>query len=447
MTARPSTSPPCLPALPLIGNLLELRQNCLKLLERISARYGDIGAFHFGPMPVPVLNSPELVHNLLVEHEKQVEKTSTVRRLATPVLGHSLFLLEGGEHRERRRLLAPLFQPRQVLNYGEIINKAILFMLERWRSAHTIDLATEMQQTTLQIISEILFGADVAGEERELGEALHLTFRHYAAAVTNPLHFPQNWPTPANRRAQQALARIHSTLDRLLANRLQNPGAHNDFLSLALQARSNEDQLTDADIRAEALALFVAGHETTANALTWSIYLLARNPDIVARLQSAGQQVLGQRLPTVTDLSALPLASQVFQEALRLYPPLYAFTRRAKTSLQPGGYTIPRGSSIVVSPYTLHRRAAIFADPEHFNPDRFAPENAQAIPPHAFIPFGAGPRICLGMHLALLEGHLILASLIQRCSFTLADNTPVEPEPLLTLRPKWPIQMNVMIRE
>jgi cytochrome P450 len=304
-----------------------------------------------------------------------------------------------------------------------------------------------MQHITLQIISEILFGADVAGEERELGEALHLTFRHYAAAVTNPLHFPQNWPTPANRRAQQALARVHTTLDRLLANRLQPPDAHNDFLSLALQARSKSDQLTDAEIRTEALALFVAGHETTANALTWSITLLARHPDIAARLQSEGRQVLGQQLPTVTDLPRLPFALQVFQEALRLYPPVYAFTRRATISLQLGGYTIPRGSSIVVCPYTLHRRAQFFPHPEFFDPARFAPENAHTILPHTFIPFGAGPRICLGMHLALLEGQLILASLAQHCSFTLAENTPVVPEPLLTLRPEGTVRMKVVMHE
>jgi cytochrome P450 len=199
-------------------------------------------------------------------------------------------------------------------------------------------------------------------------------------------------------------------------------------------------------VRDEALSLFIAGHETTANALTWCWYLLSLHPEVYVHVRAEGDRVLAGRMPTIADLPKLPYTLQVFKETLRLYPPVYAFTRRAISSVQLGTYRIPKGASVVISPYTLHRRSSFFANPEHFDPERFTPEREQKLPRYAYIPFGAGSHVCLGAHFVLLEGHLILAALAQRLAFEFAGAGLIEPEPLLTLRPKGAVLMRVRRR-
>lgn len=439
---------PCLPRLPLVGNVFALRNERLDLLQRISDQFGDIGAFHFGPRMVPVLNSPELIRQALVERESLFEKTTTVRALGTPVLGNGVFLSEGEEHRRQRKLLAPHFQHHRVLDYADTMITCASRIQEKWHEGETINLADEMQRLTLWIISDVLFGADVSGEESELGDILTALFQHFADAVTNPLRLPQSWPTPRNRRAQQALARLNATIYRMIDERRQSNEDRPDFLSTLLQARDDEhaSALSDRQIRDEALSLFVAGHETTAIALTWCWYVLSQHPEIYAKMQAEGDRVLAGRLPTIGDLPNLPYTLQVFKETLRLYPPVYAFTRRAMSDVQLGAYRIPEGASVVISPYTLHRRAQFFPQPERFDPERFAPQQERVIPRYAYLPFGAGSHICLGMHFALLEGHLLLATLAQRLRFEFVGAGPIEAEPLLTLRPKQVVLMKVRKR-
>jgi cytochrome P450 len=266
--------------------------------------------------------------------------------------------------------------------------------------------------------------------------------------VTNPLRLPQSWPTPQNRRARQALTRVNTTLSRIIEERRQSSEVGNDFLSMLLHTQFEEgtSSLSDWRMRSEALSLFIAGHETTANALTWCWYLLSQHPEIYARMRAEGDQVLAGRLPTIADLPNLPYTLQVFKETLRLYPPVYAFTRRAISSVQLRTYHIPQGTSVVISPYTLHRRASFFPHPEQFDPERFTAGQEQKLPRYAYIPFGAGAHICLGMHFAQLEGQLILATLAQRLTFEFADTRQIMPEPLLTLRPKGEVFMRVRRR-
>lgn len=439
---------PSLPGLPLFGNVFALRDERLKLLQRISQQFGDIGAFHFGPRIVPMLNSPDFIRQVLVEKGSLFEKTATVRALGTPVLGNGIFLSEGEEHQRQRKILAPLFHHRRVLDYADIITACTSSLLEEWKDGATLNLADEMMRLTQWIISKILFDADVTGEERELGEALTLTFQYFSAAVTNPLRLPLSWPTLQNRRVQRALARINATIYRMIEERRHSAEEHGDLLSALLRARDEEQgtSLSNRQVRNEALSLFVAGHETTANALTWCWYLLSQHPDISAKMQAEGNRVLAGRLPTVADLPNLPYTLQVLKETLRLYPPVYAFTRRAKSSVQVGSYRIPKGASVVISPYTLQRRPQFYPEPERFDPERFAPEQEQKLPRYAYLPFGAGAHICLGMHFAQLEGHLLLATMAQHLTFEFVGSRPVEPEPLLTLRPKGEVLMRIRRR-
>jgi cytochrome P450 len=319
---------------------------------------------------------------------------------------------------------------------------------DRWAEGEAINLADEMIRLTLWIVGKVLFGADVLGEASELGEALTYTFRHFVDEMTNPVHLPQSWPTPQNRRAREAVARVDATIYRIIEERRRTGEESSDLLSVLLHAQGEDGSvsMSDRQVRDEAITLFIAGHETTATALAWSWYLLSKHPDVYARMRAEGDRVLGGRLPTIADLPNLPYTLQIFKEALRLYPPSYAFTRRAISPVQLGAYHIPRGATIVISPYTLHRRPILFPDPERFDPERFTPQQEQSIPHYAYIPFSTGSRICLGMHFALLEGHLILAALAQHVVFEFAGTRSIEPEPLLTLRPKGGVPMVVRRR-
>lgn len=437
---------PSLPHLPLLGNLLALRNRRLDLLLQLSAQFGDIGAFHFGPRLVPLLNAPELIRQALVEQSASFEKTATVRKLGTPVLGNSVFLSEGEVHRRQRKLLAPLFAQRHVRQYGEIMTMCALRLQESWQDGTTILLADEMTRLTLWIISKVLFDADILGEGRALGELLTFTFRHFADAVINPLRLPQSWPTPQNRRAQQAIKQVNSTIYRMIDERRNNGEARSDLLSTLLQAQDEGATLSKQQARNEILSLFVAGHETTATALTWCLYLLSQHPQVYEQLQAECDHVLAGRPPSVEDLPELPYTLQVFKETLRLYPPVYAFTRGTTEPVQCGKYFLPKGTSVVISPYTLHRRSILFPDPERFDPTRFDPQNEPQHARYSYIPFGAGPHMCPGMHFAFLEAHLLLATLTQRVRFEFAGKGPVKPEPLLTLRPEGKVPLRVYRR-
>ncbi len=436
---------PCLPAFPLLGNVLALREKRLELLLNISNTFGDIGAFHFGPRLVPLVNSPELVRQVLVDQGATFEKTATVRALGTPVLGNGIFLSEGEEHHRQRKFLAPHFQHSRVTHYADIMTSATLRLQETWEDGAIINLADEMMRLTLWIISKVLFDADVFGEEHELGEVLTYTFHHFASAITNPLRLPQCWPTPQNRRAKHAIDKVNTTIYHMIEERRRNNEDRGDFLSNLLHAQDKENatSLSNQQARNELLSLFVAGHETTATALTWCWYMLSQHPMIYERMRAEGDSVLAGRLPTVADLPNLPYTLQVFKETLRLYPPVYAFTRGAIAPAQLGDYSIPKGTSVVISPYTLHRRAKFFPNPEQFDPERFNAQQEQNIVRSAYIPFGAGVHMCLGMHFALLEGHLLLATLAQRSTFEFVGAAPIEPEPLLTLRPKGKMLMRI----
>jgi cytochrome P450 len=427
---------PSLPAWPLLGNLFALRSHRLELLLRISEKFGDLGAFHFGPRLVPVLNSPALISLALVSQSAAFEKTPTVRRLGQPILGEGVFLSEGELHAQQRRLLAPHFQHRRVLSSSDMITEYAYRLQASWTDGVQVNLLAEMTRLTLWIISRFLFGTDEV-EERAIGPLLTGIFRHFSGAITNPLRLPQSWPTPRNRRIQRDLARLNALLDELIEARRQETTASRDLLSQLLHpAEPLEDPAPDnQELRNEALSLFVAGHETTATALTWCWYLLASHPEAAERVRAECEQIPHDRLPTGSDLARLPYTMQVWKETLRLYPPVYAFTRRALCPIACAPYLIPQGSSVVISPYALHRRPEIFPEPTRFQPERFTPSAEQQLPRNAYIPFGAGPHTCPGLHLAMLEGPLILATLSRYVTFTLSEPTPVQPEPLLTLRP------------
>ena len=432
------------------SNLLAYRNDRLAMLQRLGRECGDIGVYRFGPWAGVMVNAADYVRAVLVEHADAFQKLPSMAFLR-PLLGNGLLLSEGDFWRRQRKLIAPAFQHRRVATYADMIASYAEQAQQGWADGATIDMAHEMMRLTLRVVGKALFNAEVLSEADEVGAALTIALQYVDQQTSTLFPTPLHWPTPANRRNRAAIARLDATIHRIIRERraaLRHPSAegqperNSDLLAMLLLAQDEDGStMTDAQVRDEAMTLFLAGHETTANALAWAWYLLAQHPHLYARLRAELEQVLAGRTPTFADLPNLPYTLQVLKEAMRLYPPAYLFGRYAVRAVDLEGYRLPAGTWVIISPYALQRRSDYFPDPERFDPDRFAPEAEQRIPRYAYIPFGGGPRICIGNHFALMEGQLILATLGQRVTFELAERRRVEPEPLITLRPRGGIRM------
>jgi cytochrome P450 len=345
--------------------------------------------------------------------------------------------------------MSPPFQPRHVAGYAAIVAAYGEQLQQEWSDGAVIDLSQHMIRVTMSIIGKILFDADVFTEADELGEAVSTVLAYATRRGTQPLAPPINWPTARNRRTLGAVHLLRNRIGRMIDERRTSQVERNDFLSLLLHARDEDgNAMRDDQIMEECLTLFSAGHETTAATLTWAWYLLCQHPDIYTELQHEVDSVLQGRTPTAADLPNLPNCLHVFKETMRLYPPGYIIGRAALRAVEIDGYHVPRGTSITISPYVMHRDPRYFPDPQHFDPQRFAPEREQQLPRYAYLPFGAGPRICLGNHLAMLEGQLLLATLVQRATFTLVPGQTIAPDlgKTLALRPAGKVEAIVKRR-
>ena len=441
---------PHLHGLPLLGAGLSLQHDRLAFLRRASRAGGEIVHFRLGPREGYFVNSSDLVQEVLVAHAPEVEKAFRLLR-GSPLylLGNGLLTSMNASHKRQRKLIAPAFQPRHIVAYAGCMTSYAEQIQALWADGATIDVAHEMRRLTLWIVGKTLFDADVLAQADDVGAALTTVMRDSNARRHALVQVPATWPTPRNRRLRAARARLDATVYRIIAARRQSGEDRGDLLSVLLRTQDQDDGgfMTDQQVRDEAMTLFLAGHETTANALSWTLYLLAQHPEVYAHVRAEVDLVLQGRTPTVADLAHLPYTLQVLKEALRLYPPAYILLRYVAEPLTLGGHRLPQGAVVVISPYTLHRRPDYFPEPERFDPSRFVPEVEGRLPRYAYLPFGAGPRACIGNHFALMEAHLVLATLAQRVTFELVRGQRVATEPLVTLRPKHGIRMIVRRRK
>ncbi|MBA3946002.1 MAG: cytochrome P450 [Herpetosiphonaceae bacterium] len=436
---------PTIPGSRFLGNLSDMRTDRLGFFLRLSRECGPIARFQIGKRAVIVLSAAEYVHTVLVEQAANFEKTIQVRANLGPLLGNGLLTSENEFHRRQRKLVAPAFQHRRVAAYAEIMARYTEEQIAGWADGSTLDIAHEMMRLTLRIVGKTLFDADVLQEADDLGAALTTALQWANGRFATIIRTPANWPTRANRRFRAAQGRLDATVYRMIEERRRSGEDRGDLLSMLLAARDEDDGsfMTDQQVRDEAMTLFLAGHETTANALAWTLYSLNGETAVVARLQAEADEVLAGRTPTFEDLARLPYALQVFKEGLRLYPPAPMISRQAQAAFTLGEYHFPAGTVVVISPYVLHRQPAYFSDPERFDPERWTMTNEASLPRQAYMPFGGGPRICIGNHFAMMEGQLILATLIQRLNLRLLPGQKIVPEPIVTLRPRGAICMAV----
>jgi cytochrome P450 len=390
------------------------------------------------PWPVVMVTSPELAGEVLVEKVDSFVKAAGLSIFGRPLLGDGLLTSEHEHHKRQRRMMAPGFVQKRIAQWAEV-------MVERADRAQaalagTVDFADVTMRLTLEIVGKTLFDSEVRGEADEIGEALTECLEYIMGAMTSIVPLPPQIPTRASLRYKRAIARLDQTIYRMIEERRRSGVERPDVLSMLLAARDEDDasrKMSDKQVRDELMTIFLAGHETTANALAWTAYLLAKHPAVRDRLENELDSVLAGRAPTLADLPKLPYTLQVFKESMRLYPPAYILARRAERPVEIGGHRFDRGTVFLVDVIGIHRAPWVFPDPDTFDPDRFSAEREKLLPKHAFLPFGAGPRICIGNHFALMEGHLLVATFFRALRLDLPfEGATVVPEPLVTLRPR-----------
>lgn len=364
---------------------------------------------------------------------------------AKRLLGEGLLTSEGELHLRQRRLMQPAFHRRRIEAYGEIMADHAVQTRDRWQDGQTIDMSAEMMRLTLAIVGKTLFGANVEAEAGEIRRALTEAIHLFHVLILPGAERLERLPLPFVRRFRAARAQLDAVIYRLIAEHRRSGGDRGDLLSMLLSAQDEDaSRMTDAQVRDEAMTIFLAGHDTTANALTWTWYLLSLNPEAEDTLHEELAATLAGRAPTLDDLPRLPYTRAVISEAMRLYPPAWILGRRALADYSVGGFTIPRDSVLLLAPVVTQVDPRWFPDPLCFDPSRWLSEEAQSSRPRfAYFPFGGGPRICIGEQFAWMESVLLLATLAARWQARLTSGPPVVPEPIITLRPKHGIPMTL----
>jgi cytochrome P450 len=409
----------------------------------LTERYGDLVYFEFGPQPMFLVNNPDYIRDVLVTHNRKFMKSEGLQR-AKRLLGEGLLTSEGEFHLRQRRLAQPAFHRQRIAGYAATMVEYAARACDRWRAGETRDIAREMMRLTLAIAGKTLFDANVEGEADEIGKALTTTFELFNTLTLPFRQLLERLPLPASKRFLKARERLDATIYRIINERRASGEDRGDLLSMLIAARDEEGDgsgMTDEQLRDEAMTIFLAGHETTANALTWTWYLLSQHPEIEARFHAEVDDVLKGALPTAEDFPRLRYTEMVFAEAMRLYPPAWVIGRRALEDYQIDGYKIPASSILLMSPYVTHHDARFFPDPFRFDPERWTPEARESRQKFSYFPFGGGPRLCIGESFAWMEGALVLATIAQRFRMRLAPGHPVEMQPLVTLRPKHGMRM------
>lgn len=437
--AVPARRPPG-PRVPLLGTLVGPGRDPLRLLTRFAREHGDITYFRLGAERCYFINHPEYIRDVLVTRQHNFTKSRGLER-AKKLLGEGLLTSEGQQHLRQRRLIQPAFHRERIAGYASVMADYAARLRARWRAGERLDVSKEMMRVTLAIASKTLFDTDVEAKADAVGAAVTEVLESFWLTLVPGADLLERLPIPALRRAHAARRRLDALIYRMIADRRASGRDHGDLLSMLVAAVDEGHRMNDQQVRDEAMTLLLAGHETTANALTWTFYLLGRHPGVERMLHAEVDRVLGGRLATVDDVPHLPFTRHVVAEAMRLYPPAWIIGRRAVGGYALGEYAVPARAMIFMSPFVTQRDPRFFAEPERFDPDRWTPAFEAALPKFAYFPFGGGARQCIGEHFAWMEAVLVLATVAQSWQLELLPNQRVVTQPLITLRAKYGVQV------
>ncbi|CAA9435812.1 MAG: Cytochrome P450 [uncultured Rubrobacteraceae bacterium] len=436
---QPDNEVPGLKGLPLVGNLPQFQRDPLATLIKAAREGGDVVSIDLASQRYYLLSNPDHVRHVLQDNNKNYVKGYGKVRV---LLGNGLVLSEGSFWRRQRRLMQPAFHRRRLAGFAEAMTGETTRMLDGWEArasgGRPLDVAMEMTLLTQRIIVKTMFGADIGAEGERIARAFETALAGIDTRFVTPLWMTR-LPLPANRRFEKALQTIDDAVHRIIRERRQSGReGGDDLLSMLMQARDEEtgETMSDRQIRDEVTTIYLAGHETTAVTLAWAWYLLSKSPEVTRRVREEVSRVLGERTPGIEDLPNLTYTKMVLDETLRLYPAAWMISRTAVEEDEIGGYRIPAGRTLFLSPYVTHRRTDLWPNPEGFDPERFAPPDGNGRPRFAYYPFGGGPRLCIGNNFALMEATLVVAMVMQRYRLDLVPGQTVKARPKGTLRPR-----------
>ena len=435
------------PALPLVGHALAFGRDPLLLITRLAREQGGMARMKIGHLSVQLVSEPELVGEVLVTKRKHYSRMTPVYQAMAEFLGTSILTSEGDDWRVHRRIVQPAFHKKRLSSYAASIVRITDEAIARWPGE--LDVSEAMMRLTLRIVSEVLLGTKTEGDAEAIGRAVDDAQRYVEGVMGVPFTLPRSIPTPRNRRFARAVATLDRIAYGIIDERKGSGAIEDDAVSMLLDARYEDGSpLSRERIRNELLTLLAAGHETTSNALSWTFMRLSKHPAVARKLRAEVREVLGDRDPTFDDLSKLRYARWVFDEAMRIHPPVWVTGRRVIEEHELGGRRMPVGELVLLSPWVTQRRPDLWDDPEGFDPDRWEALSVRgALPPFTFYPFGGGTRKCVGEAFAYLEAILVLAMVAQRCRLELVPGHPIVPSPQITLGLEHGLRMKVVRHE
>jgi cytochrome P450 len=432
----------------LTGSLPDYCHDPLGFLRNCTEQYGDIIRFRFGPIVFYLVNHPDYIEEVMVTKNSQFLRELNLKwDGGERLFGNGLLTSTGDFWRRQRRLIQPAFHRERIATYADVMVEYTNRLLTTWQPGEIRDVHQEMINLTLVIVAKTLFDADVASEIEEINTALEALMQYYhenrGSNTLLLISLFLKWlPTPDQLRFQKAIKRLDEIVYGIIHQHRTSGKDTGDLLSMLLQVQDEDGtQMTDQQLRDEVMTLLMAGHETTANALSWIWMLLSQNPVVEAKLLEELQVVLGGQAPTMADLPQLRYTERVVMESMRLYPPAWAMGRKAVQDCEIGGYSVPAGTQVLMSQWLMHRDSRYFDNPEQFEPDRWADDLAKRLPTYAYFPFGGGSRVCIGKSLALMELTLVVATIAQKFQLTLVPEHPIVLQPSITLGPKHGIKM------
>jgi cytochrome P450 len=444
----PRRRPPGPRGLPLIGNLLALGKDPLDFFAETARRYGDLVSLDLAGWQTLLVSDLPAIEKILVDDHRNYVKHRFFWRHVTAVFGKGLLTSEGESWQRQRRLAAPAFAGRQLLAYDSAMVALTRQMLDGWKDGEVIDIHPEMMGLTLRIAAKTLFDSEVERDIRDMDHAMNDLIVEVASRYKRPIFVPDAIPLPGHLRYRRAIRTVERVVSSMIAERrasgLEN---RNDFLSRLMAARDEAGKpMSDTLLRDEAITLLLAGHETTALALSWTWFLLGQHPDAQSRMAAEIAEVLGDRPARADDLPTLKFTESVVTEAMRLYPPAWAIGRESTQPFELGGYSFLAGTTIFIIPWVLHRDSRYFEEPEAFRPERWMGSLARELPRFAYMPFGGGPRICIGQRFAMIEAVLVLTTMAQRFSMEWQPDRKITPFPSITLRPNGGVWLKIKER-